>query len=268
MISSKFTPNQNRLLEAAKFSSLYDIITHIPEKLVHFLPLERAFSYIQIDEIDTKPQFRGAATLTQIEKRFSGRMYLVLHWKTTSGLRFSTFLFSVARFTLAALAENEVYLVTIQKSKKEFFNLVAYKKYTNNAAALPDLLPVYGSRGMLTSNVFSALIRRLTPVDFYLNLTGLVPTGHAELPQVLNLRPIHFPSSEHDFEMARAQWFTFQSYLSLTVAKAFSQQQHEAFAVAARRDDTFVESVIAQLPYTLSESQKKAIWQIYGSISN
>jgi RecG-like helicase len=269
MISPKFTPNQNRLLIAAQYTSIYDIITTIPVKLVHKYALERVGSYL-LTSGETAPQFCGVATLMSIEKRMHGRLYLVLEWQTEGGRILRTFLFSVARFTLSVLQVGLPYTITVQHHKKGMLTLLQYKKSLPQPALGADtttLSPLYSAKRALTSTVFAALLRRLAPSDFVLDLRGLVPPNCVLLPERFSLYALHFPSSEQDFEATRATWYTFQSYLSLITAQAFADQQHRSLAMAATRDMAFVGDVISRLPYTLSPSQQAAIESIYTSIS-
>jgi RecG-like helicase len=79
---------------------------------------------------------------------------------------------------------------------------------------------------------------------------------------VINLEKAHKPTNYQDYKNTLDHWISFQVYLKIATNRFLSQQTQEQFGLASKLDLNFLKSMSQALPFTLSDSQKLAIWQL------
>lgn len=266
VISSHLTPKQNELLISAGFKSLYSLIIYFPYRLSILHEVK------SLDDIPlaSSEEFRLVLTLTDITKRFSGgRMFLTLSWTDVNGRLIQTYLFSVARYTMASLTTGDNYTAVIKK-QKDFWSLVKYTKTsttnTTNIQSNDSLETHYIKRGLVNNTLFRSIFRRLKPEDYVLNVAGLYPVN-VLLPQSIDLRSIHFPTNQKSYDNTKNVWQLIQAYLFIALNSYYVEHKPMRLAKASVKNSSFVNQIIDVLPYKLSLSQRDTINAIIQDIT-
>lgn len=139
---------------------------------------------------------------------------------------------------------------------------------TSNAVAdaSDQIVPIYPARGALNSEAFRHLFRQFraefAQVPDLLPATEphpdyVVPGGRADA-----LFKAHFPESRAEIQAAR-EYLAYEEVFELVLASRLSQlENHKLKARALPFVQTNTQALISSLPFTLTNGQKKATWEI------
>jgi ATP-dependent DNA helicase RecG len=127
------------------------------------------------------------------------------------------------------------------------------------------IVPVYRETKGLKSSAIRKVIAQAKPAIENLPETlpksiikrfGLVSSSEA----VLNM---HFPSSKKDLDEAKKR-LGFEEVFSLTLASLLNKQQNQKDkSLKIDFDEKLARKFVAELPYKLTDAQRKVIWKIY-----
>jgi RecG-like helicase len=266
-LSERLSSKQVARLKAAGIRTLYDLITYLPSGVYRILPLSK-FDREAID----RPRYLDQAILQKVIEKQTRRRFLLLEWRSqVTNWTYQTYFFSLTKFTLKSLRVGEIYQLLLVY-QNNFWNLEKYSLYktttsTNQqlvlgSSVIKDYVAVYYSQlGGLNSNFFKLVHNKLLSHDYILNLTGLVLPNDI-FPVVINLEKAHKPTNYQDYKNTLDHWISFQVYLKIATNRFLSQQTQEQFGLASKLDLNFLKSMSQALPFTLSDSQKLAIWQL------
>lgn len=152
--------------------------------------------------------------------------------------------------------------------------LVAAQHTTQGAAATPNtvadasdqIVPIYPARGALNSEAFRHLFRQFraefAQVPDLLPATEphpdyVVPGGRADA-----LFKAHFPESRAEIQAAR-EYLAYEEVFELVLASRLSQlENHKLKARPLPFVQANTQALIGSLPFTLTNGQKKATWEI------
>ncbi len=130
------------------------------------------------------------------------------------------------------------------------------------------LVPVYPETRGLTSRgirfVIEATLRRIAPLREWIPGSVLGKLGFPELDHAI--RTIHFPDTVADAAAARRR-FSFEDLFLLQIENIREKMKlaaEKAPAIPADLDD--VRAILAELPFALTESQKRSLWEIIKDI--
>ena len=139
---------------------------------------------------------------------------------------------------------------------------------TSNAVAdaSDQIVPIYPARGALNSEAFRHLFRQFraefAQVPDLLPATEphpdyVVPGGRADA-----LFKAHFPESRAEIQAAR-EYLAYEEVFELVLASRLSQlENHKLKARPLPFVQTNTQALISSLPFTLTNGQKKATWEI------
>lgn len=132
------------------------------------------------------------------------------------------------------------------------------------------ITPVYPATAGLKGHLVKKIVAEIKP------LMRLVPESLPEStirPRKLigladALQALHFPSSQQMIDTAKKR-LGFEELFTLLLASELNKQQNslvEGYAIPFRRDDAA--KFVAQLPFELTDDQRRAIWQIITDIQS
>ena len=127
------------------------------------------------------------------------------------------------------------------------------------------IIPIYReTKGLTSRQIRQALSQVLAVME---NLPETLPPHIIKNQKLLSysqsLRAIHFPDSAEDLETARRR-LGFEEVFSLSLAALLNKQENQrekALAVPFHED--LAKQFVGNLPFTLTDAQRKVIWQIY-----
>ncbi len=270
-LAKKLSTQEINKLKTAKIYSLYDLITFLPSGMIRVLPFYQ-FSPKTTD----RPKYLDQAILQKITHKTSKKKFLVLDWHSQTCNRFyQTYLFSITKFTLKTLQVNKEYQLLLSY-RNGFWGLDKYALFAGDTndqvlklgkSKIKDYLEVYYPQvGFLKSNFFKSVHNKLSPQDYVLNLEGLVPPNDI-FPTIIDLQNIHKPTNYDSYKQTLDYWISFQVYLKVAVNHFLSSQVNQKQGLASQIEIDFLKSIVKQLPFELSYSQKVAIWELLQSLS-
>ena len=127
------------------------------------------------------------------------------------------------------------------------------------------IVPVYRELKGLTSRQVRAAVRQL------LDLIGQMPESLPEwviterrlLRRTLAYKAMHFPADSHELAAAQRR-LGFEEVFGLTLASLLNKYEllaDAALAIPFKQD--LAQTFVAHLPFTLTDAQRKVVWQIY-----
>jgi ATP-dependent DNA helicase RecG len=127
------------------------------------------------------------------------------------------------------------------------------------------IVPVYKETKGLTSRQIRAAMKQVLPVVRGLpeTLPAWLVRKEGLLSYAQAIEYIHFPDSTKSLDAARAR-LGFEEVFSLILASLMNKREiagEQAPAVAFQED--IAKNFVSQLPFHLTDAQRKAIWQIY-----
>lgn len=146
-----------------------------------------------------------------------------------------------------------------------FFSNPAWELSSREPTNTGRLVPVYPETEGLTSRFIRWQMQTLINLADQLEdpipeniLRGLhLPS----LPQAL--RQIHFPKSAQDYESAQKRFSFQQMYLVQIASQMVKMDWDKQNAVSISFDESFIKKFVTSLPYQLTNSQRKAAYQIF-----
>jgi RecG-like helicase len=269
-LKRRFTDNQTSKLEEAGIFSVYDLVTYLPIGIREVIPLNQTYYPKE------KVKYLWEARLEKVSRRPGKNSFLVLHFRDENR-SLQTYFFSKASFVLSQLKEGNNYqlLLTYKSNKYWTAEKIAPLQEDNKVAKMilgkaevKKYLDTYYQRiKALQSNYFKLLHNRLKREDYILNLKGLVPPSNGLIPVQIDLYKLHYPNSSEDYTNSLKEWLALKVYLRLCLVKYINSLREERQAKEAVLDLNFLKAVANNLPYQLSISQKKVIWEILKEIT-
>ncbi len=267
-LKDRFTPLQIQKLEKVGITNLYDFITYLPYDLTEIKPLENIH-----DLPEEKITYLWNAKLVNITQKKAQKNYFILDFD--GGWQLKCYLFSVSKFTYKLLEIGKEYQLLL-KFHSGFWNIEkfslkkdAINKYNfilGQAELRPYLVAKYLRIETLTGAEIVALHRRLKPIDYVLNLQGLVPKSSI-LKEILDLGGIHHPKSAKHYQESLSSWTTFRVFLRLCLLKYIELKRVDKPAKIGHLDVDFLRNLTHKLPFELSSSQKQTVWDILREIT-
>lgn len=174
---------------------------------------------------------------------------------------------------------NQPYRETQTKKGEQYFITgkyeLSYKRFAimNPAIELVSDFPVHTARIVPkyreTKGLTSAQIRRVlrTVILMADKLPELLPTWLIKEYELMSraeaLHTIHFPDSAEKLEQARYR-LSFEEIFELTLASLLNKYELlKDTAVSIPFNEQLAKDFVGHLPFTLTDAQRKAVWQIY-----
>jgi ATP-dependent DNA helicase RecG len=131
------------------------------------------------------------------------------------------------------------------------------------------IVPIYSERAGVKNELIRAIVGRVLPAASQLNevLPASIITEEKLMPKAQAAQQLHVPSSHQLLEQAKYR-MGFEEIFVLSVAAQLNKRQ--ALAVKAPKIDFSValaKDFVANLPFSLTNAQRKTVWQIYKDLS-
>lgn len=267
-LKTRVTPKQLQILQKYGITDIYSLITYQPLAIELIKPLTTFYP----SKANTK--YLANAKLDKIEQVFKPRRSFILHWKFENGRLLKTYFFSITKFTTATLKVGQAYQLLLNY-QNNFWGLEKYSLLRDNLQSSKFVLGQnelreymqtrYPQTQDLTNTIIKSALSRLDRQDFYLNLKGLVG-AQSTIPQILDLYPLHFPTSIDQYNTALKNWLKLQIYLELATIKFYRDNKKLARAKVAIVNDEYLRRLKLSLKYKLSESQDKVLNNLLAQI--
>jgi ATP-dependent DNA helicase RecG len=127
------------------------------------------------------------------------------------------------------------------------------------------IIPIYRETKGLTSKQIRRAIREIVPIIRALpeTLPAWLIKQEKLIPRSEALETIHFPASGTALELARRR-LGFEEVFELSLASLLNKYELlQDTAVGIRFDEALAKSFVSHLPFTLTDAQRKVVWQIY-----
>ena len=174
-----------------------------------------------------------------------------------------------------SLKIGEEYLFIGQLKKANVFQMVnpEYKLYSGQKKmAINEILPIYSSSKNITQNDLRKIIKKILDL-FQKNICENIPLELIEKYKILDrekaVKEIHFPSSLKNIEDAKRR-FAIEELLILELGilkNRFLLENSDTKKYEIEGKKEKVQLFLSQLPFSLTNAQKKVIKEIYDEIS-
>lgn len=127
------------------------------------------------------------------------------------------------------------------------------------------IIPRYPETKTLKSHQIRRALREVMP--FIKNLPETLPDWLIKRQDLMSrsraLENIHFPTSSTEFESAKRR-LGFEEVFELTLAALLNKKEaSKDKGLKVKFDPKLAKDFVAQLPFTLTDAQRKSIWQMY-----
>jgi ATP-dependent DNA helicase RecG len=268
-LQKRLTPLQVEKLKKANIHTLYQLITYFPYKLDLIKPF-----HLSDRQVGQKYLLNGFIVRFEIVSR--GVKFIKLDVSGSDNIQL--YLFNSAPYIMKLLHQkSEFQFIILNKNGFWTIEKFAEKKELNSKkifvlgrAKLKEYyIPRYERILALTDGTLQSIHQRLQPLDYLLNLEGLVPTNENSLmSQQINLALIHHPLGTTSYQQTAKQFTSLQVFLRVALLKQINLMNQKKLGVATNLDLEYIKSVSDSLPYTLSPTQKSTIWDLIQDLSN
>ncbi|GAC1386650.1 MAG: ATP-dependent DNA helicase RecG [Candidatus Saccharimonadales bacterium] len=245
--------------------TIADLTTNYPRRYDDFSRVE-LISHIKPGTVTIK------ATIKQATGRYVRR-----------GMHITEAVASDASGSIRLVWFNQPYRATSLKPTSEYyisgeFALRATRLCITNPAAelvtdfpvqTARIIPIYRETKGFKSTQVRRAMREITPLIRTLpeTLPGWIISQHKLLSRSSALMAIHFPESSKQLEASEKR-LGFEEVFGLSLAALINKNEFKSehvISIPFKRD--LAQKLIKHLPFTLTDDQKRAIWQIYLDIA-
>lgn len=127
------------------------------------------------------------------------------------------------------------------------------------------IVPVYRQTKEVKNHHIRTIIARIMPVIESMSetLPGWLIESQQLLPRAQALAELHYPSSPEALESAKKR-YGFEEVFELALASLINKRLFQSdTAHAIEFEVEYAKKIVAALPFTLTDEQRKALWQIY-----
>ncbi len=246
-------------------STIWDLLTYYPRRYDDFSQIE-PISRLRPGNVTIQ------AEIKQIVGRYARR-----------GLHITEAVASDSTGSVRLIWFNQPYRIhQIQPGKAYFvsgqFGLQANRLAIMNSAcelvtsfpvSTARLVPVYREK----KDINSAQLRKIIGTVFAAEpkIVDTLPSWLTRKYSLENLqaalKTVHFPENHDDLAAARRR-LAFEEVFGLTLAAQLNKQENDqGDALAVAFDEALAAAFVQKLPFVLTDSQRKAVWQIYQDIA-
>jgi RecG-like helicase len=261
LLQSFLTKSEQTKLTSVGLETAFSIITYFPYTYQSIIPFEASPMPKQLYIVD--------AVITSSKQVFKGKKRYI-KVDLDIGMRvISCFMFTFAPYIIKQLEQGmEIQCILIERGG--FWNIEKFapKKqdivngFKLGASKIQSyLLPVYPKNGLVTNNLLQKIHSKLPAQLYSLDLTGLAPENTI-FPSILSLRSIHLPASQEEAQTSMKEYIAFKSYLRMCLIYKANQKRETKVGKPTNLDKSYLQTISKLLPYSLSLSQKTAVWDI------
>ncbi|MCX6736526.1 MAG: ATP-dependent DNA helicase RecG [Candidatus Parcubacteria bacterium] len=269
-------PRYLNYFEKLGIATLRDLLWHFPFRYEDFS------HYKKIEELEDGEVTTIHAKVVNIKNKyiFPRRMYL-----TEAKLEDETGSISAVWFNQPYLTKNipiDALIsvsgkVSFKKKKKGFvspaYEIINTSEYQNQTSKLRHtgrLIPVYPETAGLTSRALRYFIQPIINISD--KLIDPLPLDLRKRHELLELkkalRQIHFPDTLEDAVLARER-FLFEELFLVQLHLIKDKEKYKRLkAVKMDLDIPLIQNWVTQLPFKLTDAQRKVIWQIMHDLNS
>jgi ATP-dependent DNA helicase RecG len=132
------------------------------------------------------------------------------------------------------------------------------------------ILPTYRESGQLTSVLLRKLVAQILPVIDTLpeTLPTNIVTNAKLISRVKALKAIHMPDSSEQLAQAKERLGFEELFVVMMAAYANRTEAQLAKALPVPFKQKSAKEFVANLPFSLTDAQRKTVWQIYKDIDS
>ncbi len=130
------------------------------------------------------------------------------------------------------------------------------------------IVPIYRETKGLNSRQLRAMVTQLMPLIEVLpeTLPAWIITGNKLMSRSQAVRAMHFPESTDELDAARRR-LGFEEVFQLILASLLNKQELQTeYAPAVPFQEQLAKDFVKNLPFQLTDAQRKVVWQIYQDI--
>lgn len=130
------------------------------------------------------------------------------------------------------------------------------------------IVPIYRETKGLKSAQIRKILRELMPLISELpeTLPGWITKQQTLIQRSDSIAEMHFPSSPESLEKANRR-LGFEEVFGLTLAALLNKYElMQEHSLSIPFSETLAKDFVANLPFTLTDAQRKAVWQVYKDI--
>jgi ATP-dependent DNA helicase RecG len=266
LLKSRLTPLQYTKVTKVGVQTMYDLITYLPFRLEEIEP----FTSSQNADHNKKYLLNGFIASSEIV--FKSRKYFRIN--ISGDYDISVLFFSYAPYLITLLnSPNEFqFLLQFQNGFWVIDKLIEKKPNPSKdfilgrAEMRKYLVPRYLKNRDLTNTLLKNIHTRLHDSDYLLSLENLVPPNKI-IPNIINLKAIHKPTSYQDYTAAIQQYTSLKVFLRLALINYINQINKTKTGKLSKLDASYLKKISAILPYQLSPTQKTTTWELLQKIS-
>ncbi|MBI4281766.1 ATP-dependent DNA helicase RecG [Candidatus Uhrbacteria bacterium] len=254
-----------RLLKL-KIATVRDLLLYFPfryDDLSNVVPIVEA-------RVGARVTVRGTITAIANRRSFRRRMFVTEALLRDESGTMRVVWFNQAFLTRVLTPHTEVWLSgkVVQDSYGTHLASPVYERVEKESLHTGRIVPIYSVAPPITQKQLRVLMKLALPSAVF--FTDDLPTAIVKQRRLLSLsqamQTIHFPENSKALErairrMAFAEFFRLQCHI-LSTRAAVSREQAPAIRFFEKETKAFV----ASLPFTLTEDQRKAAWEIIGDI--
>ncbi len=254
-------PQMAKGLQSLGIRTVFDLVDYLP------------YRYEDYSEVSDIAGLRpGAVTVKAVVKQASGRY-------VRRGMHITEAVFSDATGSVRAVWFNQPYRAAALKPGQEYYVSGQYElsrqrfQIMNPSAELVKdfpvntarIVPVYRQSKQVTTNQIRKLMAECVPTLRTLpeTLPGWIVTEARLLSRAEAIEAMHFPQSSKQLSAARRR-LGFEEVLELSLAALMNKQESmRENALAIPFDLKLAKKFVANLPFHLTDDQRRVVWQTY-----
>lgn len=257
------TPNfpLSKTLKLLKLTKLEDLLFHFPKKYLDFSQTSL------IKDVHTDDVVTIKASIKSIQSRFSFQTKKIIAEAIVSD---STGSLKITWFNQGYIAKSlkqgeEYYFAgTIENYKGLGFINPIHEKVTQDHLHTGRLVPVYKLPDGIYQKSFRGIIQKLLPEAK--KIVDVIPESIKKefsiLPITETVKELHFPTSPENLKRAQHRLIFEEVFIQQLAVSVHKQTLAKLKTVKVKPDIEYLQAITKALPFTLTNSQKKAIWQI------
>lgn len=258
------TPKQLADLASAGITTLYQLVTYFPFRVETIHPMTSIIEdnqlYICEGIIQSIHQKSHSSPLV-IEINVDARVIMLYYFGRGEFVRKSLHIGHMYQFL--CIKKNSFLNVRRFSQKRE--PLLDESFVLGRSQIKHIIQPVYERSKQLSNTLLQQIHRKIPRSGYILDVTGLLP--HELLGDNIDLFFIHHPQSVSSWFSAKQKWNTMHVFLNTMLIRYIQKENNTKKGIISTLDISTLRSITKTLPYSLSNSQKLAIWEILQDIA-
>lgn len=249
------------ILKKLKLSSPLDLLTYYPTRYLDFSQIE------DLSKLKTGETVTVRAKIKSIKGRFSFHTKKIIVEAVvsdnTGSLKITWFNQGYIAKTLKQ-GEEYFFAGTVENYNGLSFINPIHEKVTKESLSTGRLVPVYKLLDGLYQKTFRSTIHNLLPkvkeVEEILPSTLLKKFNILSLDKTI--KELHFPTNPDNLKAAQKRLIFEEVFIQQMAVCIHKQTLANLNTVTINPDPKYLSSLTNSLPFTLTDSQKKAVWSI------